>query len=492
MRGRVMLVGEHPRFDELERALHQETLRASTIYDAIGQLADPPGMLPIATVVIADDELLHGPSQASEALRRIDPSVQLVLLGQRGGVSPSGFDATFGDGTGLDDLVATIGASLFDEPPRRRSRESGQDHTDDRPREAPREPQYEAPREPQYEAPREPQYEAPREAQHEALRESAHAPAPPPIREPVQREGRETTSESTREAARETRLSHGEALGDVDLVEAILTSAVPMSTLAVRLVQEQTGWTDLEYLEPDEGSANEHCASIERDGDVFGWLHCASQARASLAPWADWLSRWLALDEAYRSYRSMAFSDDLTGAYNRRFFEAFMDSALPEARARRRPVTVMVFDLDNFKQYNDQFGHEAGDLVLTETVRLLQSVIRTGDRVCRIGGDEFVVVFADLDGPRSVGSTHPDAVEDIARRFQDQICSMRFPKLGVEAPGSLSISAGIATFPWDGNTSSELLRIADHRALESKRKGKNFITFGTSVSSDHSSPFDAR
>ena len=265
-----------------------------------------------------------------------------------------------------------------------------------------------------------------------------------------------------------------------------------MSSLAVRLVREQTGWIDLEFLEPEAGAANEHSAVIEHEGDVFGWLRSPSQSRADLAPWADWLSHWLALDEAYRSYRSMAFSDDLTGAYNRRFFEAFMDSALPEARARRRPVTVMVFDLDNFKQYNDQFGHEAGDLVLTETVRLLQSVIRTGDRVCRIGGDEFVVVFADLDGPRSVGSTHPDAVEDIARRFQDQICSMRFPKLGVEAPGSLSISAGIATFPWDGNTSSELLRIADHRALESKRKGKNFITFGTSTPPDHPPPFDAR
>ncbi|MCA9295352.1 MAG: hypothetical protein KC983_02525, partial [Phycisphaerales bacterium] len=151
MRGRVMLVGAHPRFDELERTLHQETLRASTIYDAIGRLADPPGMLPIATVVIADDELLHGPSQAPEALRRIDPSVQLVLLGQRGGVSPAGFDATFGDGTNLDDLVATIGASLFDEPPQRRSRtetpsrrDRGHDVTHDRPDETPRERQRDA------------------------------------------------------------------------------------------------------------------------------------------------------------------------------------------------------------------------------------------------------------------------------------------------------------------------------------------------------------
>jgi diguanylate cyclase (GGDEF)-like protein len=146
----------------------------------------------------------------------------------------------------------------------------------------------------------------------------------------------------------------------------------------------------------------------------------------------------------------------------------------------------MVFDLDNFKQYNDQFGHDAGDLVLTETVRLLKSVIRQGDRVCRIGGDEFVVVFADLEGPREVGSAHPETIENIACRFQEQIWRMRFPKLGMEAPGSLSISAGLATFPWDGDDPDSLLRHADALALESKRRGKNVITFGPGCRpSDH-------
>ena len=138
----------------------------------------------------------------------------------------------------------------------------------------------------------------------------------------------------------------------------------------------------------------------------------------------------------------------------------------------------MVFDIDNFKQYNDAFGHDAGDVVLVETVRLLNSVIRRGDRVCRIGGDEFAVIFADLEGPREPGSSHPATPELIAARFQEQIHRMRFPKLGEEAPGPLSISAGLATYPWDGTTPDELLRCADHRALASKRKGKNAITLG--------------
>jgi diguanylate cyclase (GGDEF)-like protein len=138
----------------------------------------------------------------------------------------------------------------------------------------------------------------------------------------------------------------------------------------------------------------------------------------------------------------------------------------------------MVFDIDDFKKYNDQFGHGAGDDILRESVRLLNSVIRQGDRVCRIGGDEFAVIFADSEAPRQPGSHHPETVDVIARRFQQQICTMRFPKLGAEAPGTLSISGGLATYPWDGGDPDTLLQHADRLALESKRKGKNAVTLG--------------
>jgi diguanylate cyclase (GGDEF)-like protein len=141
-------------------------------------------------------------------------------------------------------------------------------------------------------------------------------------------------------------------------------------------------------------------------------------------------------------------------------------------------ITLMVFDIDDFKHYNDEYGHDVGDEVLRETVRLLKSVIRRGDRVFRIGGDEFVVVFSDPEGPREAGSTHPASVETIAKRFQAQLNKASFPKLGVEGPGPLSVSGGLACFPWDGTDAQTLLRIADQLSLQSKRKGKNLITFG--------------
>jgi two-component system cell cycle response regulator len=155
----------------------------------------------------------------------------------------------------------------------------------------------------------------------------------------------------------------------------------------------------------------------------------------------------------------------------------------------------MVFDIDNFKTYNDLYGHEAGDQVLCETVELLRATIRRGDYVFRIGGDEFVVIFSDTEGPRGEHSAPPESVEQIAHRFQAQVCDLRFPQLGVDAPGTLSISAGLATFPWDGHDGPSLLRHADQLALESKRSGKNAITFGPGARSrcrddEYSNPSD--
>jgi len=138
----------------------------------------------------------------------------------------------------------------------------------------------------------------------------------------------------------------------------------------------------------------------------------------------------------------------------------------------------MLFDVDNFKQYNDRHGHAAGDEILAETVRLMDSVIRPHDRVCRIGGDEFAVIFFEPTGPRDPGSKPPADVFALAERFQKQICQHHFPKLGREAPGTLTISGGLATFPWDAMTATDLIEHADQLAMRSKQLGKNALTLG--------------
>lgn len=225
-------------------------------------------------------------------------------------------------------------------------------------------------------------------------------------------------------------------------------------------------------------------AAVVWHGRVLATLLSESTPVEKIAAHAQTLAPWLAIREQFQRLRLAAYSDPLTGAWNRRYFDQFLSGAMAAARDQRHNVTILVFDIDNFKSYNDRFGHEAGDDILVETVRLLRSVIRPTDRVCRIGGDEFAVIFHEPQGPRDPASRHPTSIHAIAARFQSQVRSACFPKLGSDAPGTLTISGGLATYPWDGTTPAELLRRADELAIEGKRQGKNVIMFGPGTPRD--------
>jgi diguanylate cyclase (GGDEF)-like protein len=190
------------------------------------------------------------------------------------------------------------------------------------------------------------------------------------------------------------------------------------------------------------------------------------------------MALWLALREQQSQLRRAAFTDALTGAWNRRYFDGFIARAIGEARSSRSDLTVLLFDIDNFKHYNDRFGHAAGDEILIETVRLLKSVVRSNDRVCRVGGDEFAVIFHEPQGPREAGSQHPSCILDLAKRFQRQVAQTKFPKLADGAPGTLAISGGLATYPWDGHDAESLMAHADRLLRESKSRGKNVVRIG--------------
>jgi len=273
-------------------------------------------------------------------------------------------------------------------------------------------------------------------------------------------------------------------MGDTALVESLLKGRdvlpVALSVLGLRIgpvefvprdaAAEQAAPTkEVEGVAGDVGDVR-----VEREGVFFGWLTGANVDEEAGA----WLAGWLRLRDQQQQLRTAAFTDPLTGAWNRRYFERFLATCLESARARHRHVMVLVFDIDDFKRYNDAYGHEAGDEILIEAVRLMRSVIRPSDRVCRIGGDEFAVVFHDPEGPRKMGSINAVSVMEIAQRFRNQILQHRFPKLAESSRGSLTISGGMATFPWDGATPAALLAKADQLALEAKRNGKNAITFG--------------
>jgi two-component system cell cycle response regulator len=267
---------------------------------------------------------------------------------------------------------------------------------------------------------------------------------------------------------------------DAPLLNALLTGH-DLLPRALEAISHQLGVAEVMFVASGDEAvigADSAQATVEYQGGVLGRLSAAGVESAALEPQARWLAHWLALREQHEQLRRAAFTDDLTGAWNRRYFDRFLDAAIAYATTQRQGVTLLFFDIDDFKRYNDRYGHAAGDEILVETVRLLKSVIRPTDRVCRIGGDEFVVIFHEPAGPRDLGSKPPASVSQIARRFQKQICEHRFPKLADQAPGTLTISGGLATFPWDGRTVEELLRRADELTIQSKRQGKNAITLG--------------
>ena len=88
------------------------------------------------------------------------------------------------------------------------------------------------------------------------------------------------------------------------------------------------------------------------------------------------------------------------------------------------------------------------------------------------------MIFYEPQGPRDPESKPLESVYQIAKRFQQQICTHRFPKLGAEAMGTLTVSGGLASYPWDGHDADSLLEQADMLAIESKRNGKNAMTLG--------------
>lgn len=268
------------------------------------------------------------------------------------------------------------------------------------------------------------------------------------------------------------RVMTKEDVSESEILQAVLVGR-DFELPAMDVIRRRTGCCDIAF-EKDAGAG----AAVGHQGVVYGRLVSGTIAEAELASHAAWLGQWFALRQQQEELREAAFTDDLTGAWNRRYCDRFLGTAIAQAAASRGSVTVLVFDIDNFKQYNDRFGHAAGDDILRETVRLLKSVIRPTDRVCRVGGDEFVVVFHEPQGPREPGSKPPANIGEIAHRFQRQICEHRFPKLAEKAPGTLSISGGLATYPWDGRTAQELIERADQLAMQGKLQGKNAIMFG--------------
>jgi diguanylate cyclase (GGDEF)-like protein len=203
----------------------------------------------------------------------------------------------------------------------------------------------------------------------------------------------------------------------------------------------------------------------------------------------------IALLEKISRLEKLATEDDLTGLKNRRYLREFAKQIITRAKKDNGRVTILVFDIDDFKHYNDVYGHAAGDEVLKQASLLIKRCCRRHDAVGRMGGDEFAVVFWDdpqcpqaADGGerRSSSADHPQEAIFIAKRFRRELEKTYLRFLGPDGRGVLTISGGLASLNRDGSTPEELFSKADQALLEAKRSGKNRIYLVGSTRSGNS------
>jgi diguanylate cyclase (GGDEF)-like protein len=268
------------------------------------------------------------------------------------------------------------------------------------------------------------------------------------------------------------------AIGAEDLARLIRAGGTVLG-LSETLAEVVGEWTGLEVRWSEQDDAGQALLLMDHDEPRI----LVAEAGASIEPAVR--ERIAALQElvgplaanAHRteSLHRLAITDHLTGAYNRRYFYHFTDEILGRARAERFRVTLLLYDIDDFKRYNDTYGHAVGDEILRETARLMRGVTRDHDVVARIGGDEFAVMFWDAEPPRRPDSQHPASAHELAERFRSALAEYEFDCLGPDAKGTLTISGGLASYPWDGATCRDLLRAADRALRAVKADGKDGI-----------------
>ena len=176
--------------------------------------------------------------------------------------------------------------------------------------------------------------------------------------------------------------------------------------------------------------------------------------------------RWLA---------HQAKTDPLTGLPNRATWRLVCAKELSRASRHARPLAILLIDLDQFKGYNDTYGHPAGDELLKAVAGLLQTGRRAADVVARYGGDEFAMVLPETDAAGAMVVAERLRFTIAQFPFVHPVADERPASLATPLPDRVTISVGIAMFPEDGGTETALVAAADRRLYEAKERGRNHV-----------------
>lgn len=227
------------------------------------------------------------------------------------------------------------------------------------------------------------------------------------------------------------------------------------------------------------------CVPLLAQGQVQGILHLQlspladnqgeygklqREARQQLAlALAEHIALGLSNVQLRETLQQQATQDGLTGLYNRRYLDMALEREMEQARREGRPLSVIMLDIDHFKQFNDSFGHAGGDALLAALGAMIQSSVRQGDTACRYGGEELAIVLPGA------------GLEDAWRRAED--LRDRAARLPVIHEGrvlrGVTLSLGVAAFPLHGVSGQAVIQVADEALYRAKAAGRNCVVVGS-------------
>ena len=173
-----------------------------------------------------------------------------------------------------------------------------------------------------------------------------------------------------------------------------------------------------------------------------------------------------ALENLNKAFQALAIRDQLTGLFNRRYFDEAINAEVARASRYRRDLSVIFIDVDFFKKYNDQYGHQHGDAVLKKISQIVKAGIREIDIASRYGGEEFVVILPET--PKADAYT-------VAEKIRQVVEQTAASAVGSKNAVSITVSAGVASLGQDSMNAHQLIAKADQAVYEAKRTGRNAV-----------------
>ncbi|MFQ5823116.1 MAG: diguanylate cyclase [bacterium] len=168
----------------------------------------------------------------------------------------------------------------------------------------------------------------------------------------------------------------------------------------------------------------------------------------------------------YKNMEHVSLTDPLTGLFNRRYFENYLQNEISRARRFNHPLSLVMLDIDYFKNYNDRLGHPTGDMLLKQLANILIKTVRCSDILARYGGEEFCVILPEISQKGALS---------FSERLRNVVFSYPFEKREIQPNRHITISLGTATYPSDAHMKKELIAKADIALYQAKKNGRNQV-----------------